>query len=432
MTKLLARVGRYTFLVALTVVACGVMWWVSQKSNEAEALKKAEVAPAPLAAQPRTTVRAVPVEAAMRDVVVRYSGKIQPWETFSLGFEIGGRVSTLGENEVDQPLDDGDHVEAGQLLARLDDRIFRARLAEAVANFEMAASDVARSRRVRSNNAGAITEAEYQNDVTRQAQAQAAQQVAEKNLEDSLLTSPVTGKIARRMVEAGESINANVTVFEVVENDRLRLVVNIPEARVRELELRRRQVAEARQNGVSEIDPEGAIFRAHVRLEGNDMYRNEWPIIDAEVYRIAQVADAVTGLFEVEIAIDNRDGLLRPGMVATAAIVTDRINAYALPEAAVLFRSGFTYAFTIENRSTELPVMFWDVGETEIQLARRINLTKWIDQGEEVLIPADSIEITSIITRGQERLRDGQLVRTTEPKTEGTQVSLKEAVVRMP
>lgn len=433
MTKLLARVGRYTFLVALTVVACGVMWWVSQKSNEANALSElAEVAPTPLAAQPRILVRVVPVEAAIRDVVVRYSGKIQPWETFSLGFELGGRVASLGDNEAGQSLDDGDRVEAGQLLARLDDRIFRARLAEAVANFEMAASDVARSRRVRVNNPGAITEAEYQNDVTLQAQAQAAQQIAEKNLEDSLLTSPVTGKIARRMVEAGESINANVTVFEVVENDRLRLVVNIPEARVRELELRRRQVALAQQNGVAAADPESGVFRAHVRLEGNDLYGNAWPMIDAEVYRIAQVADSVTGLFEVEVAIDNRDGLLRPGMVATAEIVTERINAYALPEPAVLFRSGFTYAFTVDNQSTELPVMFWDVGETQIQRARRINLTKWIDQGETILVPADSIDLSSIITRGQERLRDGQLVRMTEPKTEGTQVSLREALDRSP
>ncbi|MEO0530102.1 MAG: efflux RND transporter periplasmic adaptor subunit [Planctomycetota bacterium] len=426
MTKFLARVGRYTFLVALTVFACGVMWWVSQKSDESDALgQAAEVAPTPLAAQPRTLVRAVPVEAAIRDVVVRYSGKIQPWETFSLGFEIGGRVANLGENAAGEPLDDGDRVEAGQLLARLDDRIFRARLAEAVANFEMASSDVARSRRVRERNPGAITEAEYQNDVTLQAQAQAAQRVAEKNLEDSLLTSPVTGKIARRMVEAGESVNPNATVFEIVENDRLRLVVNIPEARVRELELRRREVAEARRNGAADSDPESGVFRAHVRLEGNDLYGNEWPIIEAEVYRIAQVADDVTGLFEVEIAIDNSEGLLRPGMVATAAIVTDRVDAYALPEPAVLFRSGITYAFTIENQTTELPVMMWDVGETEVQRARRINLTKYIDQGEMILIPADAVDLSSIITRGQERLRDGQLVRAIEPETPGKTVASK-------
>ena len=204
-----------------------------------------------LAAQPRTLVKAVRVEPAMRDIVIRYSGKIEPWETYSLGFEIGGRVAALGKNDRGGELDDGDRVQAGQELARLDDRVLRARYAEATANFELASSDLQRSRRVREVSPSAITEAEYQDDVTRRAQSAAAQQVAEKNLEDSVLTSPVTGTIAERMIEAGESVNPHETVFEIVENDRLRLIVNVPEARVRELELRRRAVQQAKSTSVA-------------------------------------------------------------------------------------------------------------------------------------------------------------------------------------
>lgn len=408
MTKFLARVGHYTFLVLLTVVACGVMWWVSRKADDTDVFAAgAGIAPAPLAAQPRTVVKAVTLEPDLRDVFIRYSGKIEPWENYSLGFEIGGRVASLGQNAAGRPLDDGARVEAGQLLARLDDRILRARLAEAEANLELAVAELERSRGARN----VISESEYQNDVTRQAQSRAAQQVAVKNLEDSLLTSPVSGKISRRMVEPGESVNPNEIIFEVVENDRLRLVLNVPEARVRELELRRREVARARADGRATADPEAAVFRAHVSLEGNDLYGNPWPMIDAEVYHIAETADRVTGLFEVEIAIDNEDGLLRPGMVATARLVTDRIRGYELPEAAVLFREGSTYTFVVEDETTQLPVMFWDVGETTIQRARRVNLTRWIDQGETVLVPADAIELHRVVTRGQQRLQDGQLVR---------------------
>lgn len=411
MTKFLARVGHYTFLVALTIVACGVMWWVSRKADDTDVFAAgAGVAPAPLAAQPRTVVKAVPVTASLRDVFIRYSGKIEPWEDYSLGFEIGGRVATLGENASGQPLDDGDRVEAGQLLARLDDRVLRARMAEAEANLELAVSELKRSRGARN----VISESEYQNDVTRQAQSRAMQQMAVKNLEDSLLTSPVTGTISRRMVEPGESVNPNEVIFEVVENDRLRLVLNVPEARVRELELRRREVAAARTNGATSDDPESGVFRAHVRLEGNDLYGNPWPMIDAEVYRIAQTADRVTGLFEVEIALDNGPGLLRPGMVATADLVTDRINGYELPEAAVLFRQGSTYTFVVDDESAEMPVMFWEAGETTIQRARRVDLTRWIDQGETVLVPAEATDLRRVVTRGQQRLRDGQLVRMLE------------------
>ncbi|MEN0110374.1 MAG: hypothetical protein AAF805_06585, partial [Planctomycetota bacterium] len=205
-----------------------------------------------------------------------------------------------------------------------------------------------------------------------------------------------------------------------VENDRLRLVVNVPEARVRELELRRRHVEAVRRGEETAVDPECAVFRANVRLEGTDLFGNEWESIPAEVYRIAESADAVTGLFEVEVEIPNGDGLLRPGMVATSQIVTDRIYAYSAPETAVLFRSGQTYAFTIDRESAPLEVMYWDVGETPLDRARRVELTRWIDQGDRILIPADGGELSGLVVRGQQRLRDGQLVRVVNPTAPNT------------
>lgn len=426
MVKKLARVFRYAILTALTAMAIGVMWWVSRKADDVDPFAEGSgVATAPLGAQPRTLVKAVPVGPAMRDITIRYSGKIEPWEDYSLGFEIGGRVATLGENSAGDPLDDGARVEKGQLLARLDDRVLRAQLAEAVSNFELAATDLKRSQRIRERTPGAVTESDYLAEVNRQAQARSAQQMAEKRLEDALLVSPIAGVIAKRMVEAGESVNPNETVFEIVENDRLRLIVNVPEARVRELELRRRDVEAAVADGSAEQDPEAGVFRTHVRLEGTDLYGKPWPVIEAEVYRISETADQVTGLFEVDIEIDNRQGLLRPGMVATANIVTDRILAYELPEAAVLFRAGMTYTFTVDQHATEMPVMFWEVGETDIERARKVMLNRWVDQGETVLIPVDEqIELANVVTRGQQRLRDGQLVRTIESsETDETQVS---------
>ena len=427
MTKILARVGRYTFLVALTAVAAAVMWWVSQPNTEGVATAGAgEVASTPLAAQPRALVEVERIEPALRDVSLRYSGKIEAWETYTLGFEIGGRVAELGVAADGRSLDDGDRVTAGQVLARLDDRVLRAQLSESVARFELAASDLARSRRVRERSPTAISEADYQNDVTTLAQAKAAQEIANKSLEDSTLVSPVSGSIVRRMIEAGESVNPHEHVFEVVENDRLRLVVNVPEARVRELELRRREVLAIRRGEQAAPSPECGFFRARVRLEGNDLYGNPWPPIDAEVHRIAETADEVTGLFEVEIILPNGDGLFRPGMVATAEIVTGRVLAYSIPESAVLFRSGQTYAFTVDEEPTDMEVMFWDVGETSVARARRVDLTRWIDQGDQVLIPADSVSIDAIVTRGQQRLRDGQLVRPTG-EVATTRVALKGA-----
>ncbi|TWT48731.1 efflux RND transporter periplasmic adaptor subunit [Botrimarina hoheduenensis] len=409
MTRWALRLGRYGFLTALTAVAAFVMWWVSRPNTDPTALDAAAGVRQPAGvATARMAVYVAPIRAELCDITVKYSGKIRPWETYSLGFEIGGRVAQLGENAEGKPLDDGDPVEAGQLLAQLDDRIFRARLSEAAANLELAASDLKRSERLRQLSPGALAESDYQNDLTQATLTRAAREIALKNLEDATLYSPVTGSISRRMVESGESVNAHATIFEVVENDRLRLVLNVPEARVRELEVRRRKVRDAIASGATGED---AIFRARVQLESLDVYGRPWPSIDAEVYRIAQLAEPATGLFEVEVFIPNDDGLLRPGMVATANVVTDRVLAYRAPEAAVIFRESKTYLYSTDTVDESLDVMFWDIGQASAYRARRIELSDYIDQGDTIVIPASTAHFDNVVLRGQHRLRDGQPVR---------------------
>ena len=59
-----------------------------------------------------------------------------------------------------------------------------------------------------------------------------------------------------------------------------------------------------------------------------------------------------------------------------------------------------------------MPVLFWEAGETEVQHAHRVDLTRWVDQGETILIPAEGVRLSQVVTRGQQRLHDGQLIRT--------------------
>ncbi len=401
---------RYLTLTVLTVVACMVMWWVSGRGNALQSAGQAGTSPPPATALPKAVVALADIQPTICESVIKHSGKIQPWETYSLGFEIGGRVLQLGVDAQGQPLDDGATVSAGQVLARLDDRILRAQQSETVARLEQATSDLGRARKLRDRGGQAITESEYQEYLTQHALAKAQQQMATKNLEDSVLVSPVDGAISRRRVEAGESVNAHNIVFEIVENADVLLVVNVPEARVRELELRRRDVQQARRR--SRVgDVESGVFRARVQMEGRDRYGHPWPAIDAEVYRIAQMADPATGLFEVEVRIPNSDGLLRPGMVASASIVTDRLLAYRIPEQAVIFRDGHAYVYTVTSESAPVKAMFWDVGQTELYRAERVDLQRYVDQGDFILVPATEAQLGPVVVRGQQRLAHGQMVR---------------------
>lgn len=413
MTRFVRKLVEYVVLITVTVAACAVMWYVSTR-GEATALDGADVAKPSRVAQPKALVSVQRVEPEMVELTLTQSGKIRAWEDYSLGFEVAGRVQSLGVSAAGDPLDDGDRVEQGQILARLDDRIYAARRSEAIAQLEQAASDLARDRRLFENGRGAITEAEFTQTLTEHAVAKAQQEIAIKNLEDTVLRSPISGVINRRMVEAGESVTAHQTVFEIVQNDPLLLVVDVPESRVRELQTRMTQVRNAQQDPTAQ--PEDKVFRARVNLQGRDAFGRRWPAIDAEVYRIAQVADERTKLFEVEVRIDNAEGLLRPGMVATAEIVTDRLRAYRVPDLAVMFRNDQAHLYGLHSRDAPVEAMFWQVGETTLHAAQRLELKQWVEQGETIIIPADQVELDAVVTRGQQRLTDGQMVRVVNPE----------------
>lgn len=414
MTKWMKAIARYSALTIITFLAIVVMIWVSMKDETAAKRAKEQITtPVPVVAEQKPLVAVEEVEPALQEVTEKFSGKIRPWETYSIGFEQPGRMIELGKDAAGRPLDDSSRVTAGQMLARIDDRVLQARRAEASAQLEQAASDLERARELRSQDFGAITEAEFQEALTAHALAQAGLDIAEKNLQDAVIYAPVDATISKRMAEPGEPVAANTTVFELVENHDVLLVIDVPESKIRELQQRMRTV-ERLKSQAKPNDPEAGIFRARVMLESRDRFDRELPPINAEVYRIAELADERTGLFEVEIRIPNEQRLLRSGMVATAEVVVDRISAYRIPEIAVLFRGEQTYVFGIAEQREPLHVMFWNVGEAEVVTSRRVLLSEWIDQGDYLLVPSTSADLNSVVIRGHQRLSDGQHVRVVE------------------
>ena len=253
--------------------------------------------------------------------------------------------------------------------------------------------------------------------------------VAEQQLADVSLLSPVDGVIARRMVEEGETVNAHEVLFEIVSIDEVVLVVGVPESRLPEITRRRSEVQanqkeaeRASQLGqANRFEESDLAFRAHVRQLGEDRFGRPWPMRLGHVYHVAETADDRTGLFEVEILLDNRDNWLRPGFIALADVVIDRIDGYELPLESVQFRDRKAFLYTAANDGdSPLPE-----GEDYPQMtARRHELTTYIEQQDSVIIPtrmeAPATEPplpagnALAVVKGQHRLVDGRLVKIVE------------------
>jgi len=333
-------------------------------------------------ASPRRTAAASPVviqEISLEpiELIDSYSGMVYPMERFSLGFEIAGRVKSLGPDETVEPLDEGDRVSAGQVLARLDDRVLVARLQEAEAELERSQAEFNRAEELRARQPGAISESEFSQLVAAKKLAQARFDMAEKSLHDANLLSPADGVISKRSINVGESVNPHQPIFELLQIDEVLLIVGVPEAFVGEIRLGQ---------------------PVHVALFARDRFGRRPPPVDGRVYRVAEAADDTTGLFAVEVLVENRDGRLKPGQIGVAHVVVDRIQGFRVPLTSAVFRDEQTFLFSVGEDGK----------------AQRFGLAHWIEQGPHLILMELPPEHRRVVVSGQHRLMDGHSVEVVQ------------------
>lgn len=257
-------------------------------------------------------------------LAVTASGLVRPIDRIELKSKASGEVTKL-------PIELGDHVEKGALVAQLDQVEERAGLAQAKANLDIARAELAlaeknfeRRKQLFSSNVISMevqdqTELDLAVARSKLVQANTALEHAQERMEDTVITAPVAGIILQKYVERGQIIASGVS----------NVGGGTPIADVADM---RGVHVEA---GVDEIDI-GKIAvgqRATVRAEA---YPEK--LYEGEVVRIApeaRVEQNVT-LFDVIVAVGNIDGKLKSHMNATVEIViVDRPDVLTIPIAAL-------------------------------------------------------------------------------------------------
>ncbi|MBX9791233.1 MAG: efflux RND transporter periplasmic adaptor subunit [Pirellulales bacterium] len=374
--------GNLIGLIVLTIGAAVIMvttalgvGWIGSGTT-----RKTQVLPVP-----PTPVAVIQAERQHIEITDNYAGMLRPYERYALGFEIAGRLEALGVNDQREPLDDGDYVKAGQEIARLDQRLLQVQRREALARLEQAQGDMNRAKDLRARSPGAMTDAEFQKNVTNLHLAEAAEQTAVERLRDSVLVAPVAGVISKRLANVGETVNANQKIFEIIEVDRMLLVVGVPESRVGEVRVGQ---------------------PVHIEFLARDKFGQRPAPMHGSVYLVAQSADDRTGLFEIEIVVPNDDRQLRPGLVATGRIVIDTLDGFRLPSVTAVNRDGKMLLFSVDKD----------------RKARSLELDRWVTQGSDLILPDLPAEHRTVVVRGQHRLIDGREVVVRETNPQGTEV----------
>jgi RND family efflux transporter MFP subunit len=235
----------------------------------------------------------------------------------------------------------GDRVTRGQRIAKIEDQEILEQVKQAEAAFEVAKAtirqreadlDLAKTNVERSRSLFQRqllpqqtlddSEAKYQSaqaslDLARAQNNQSQSRLDELriNLQNTIITSPVNGFVARRTADPGAFVSANAPIVDVVDIVHVRLVANIVEK-------------DLKQIGV------GDSARVEV-----DAYPGE--SFMGRIARLSPVLDPATRTAPIEVEIPNDQYRLKPGMYARVGIITEsHPNALVVPTNALVDAGG--------------------------------------------------------------------------------------------
>ena len=191
-------------------------------------------APAP---EPVRAVQTLTVASGQAGVTVEYAGEVRARVESRLGFRVGGKM-------VSRPVDVGDSVKAGQVLASLDAQDLRlgqdaARSAVQAArvNHEQALADFKRFTELRDQGFISAAELERRENTLKAAQAQLAQAQAQSSVQTNqasygTLVADASGVVTAVEAEPGAVLSAGATVLRVAQDGPRDVVFSVPEDQV--------------------------------------------------------------------------------------------------------------------------------------------------------------------------------------------------------
>lgn len=297
-------------------------------------------------------------------VTVSATGNLQPTNQVEVGSELSGLITEVY-------VDNNDRVTKGQVLAKLDTARLqdsvnqsKAALASAQAGVMQAEATAQQSRAnlrrleevyrlsggkvpsateldtARADNARAIAGVRTAEAQVDQARAQLSSDQTQYSR--ALIVSPVNGVVLSRQIEPGQTVAASLNapvLFQIAEDLRqMRLEVKVDEADVG-------QVKQG-QRATFQVDAfPGRTFPA--TIERVDLGANATNTSSSSSSGTSSTASSTSNVvaYVARLTVANADELLRPGMTATADIVTtEKRNVLLVPNSALRFTPDRTSA----------------------------------------------------------------------------------------
>jgi len=372
---------KFLVLLVLVAVVAACVWRVVDlwRAKTEEARKASERRPVP--------VRTAAAVAQPMPFEIRTFGTVEASSSVTVRAQVTGILAAVGFQE-------GDEVQAGQVLFRIDPRPFEADLHQAEAALARTDAQLANA----SNDTRRVldlygkkfaSESEHDAALTSVASLRATRQSDAANVENARIrlgyceiVAPLAGRVGRRLIDPGNLVTANATALVTIN-----------------------QIAPA---AVSFAIPQQELPRVQGRAEARDLLVTACLAEDAAhperglLTFLDNSVDRTTGMIALKAGFPNAAHRLWPGQFVTVSLVVSvETNALVIPYKAVQNGQKGTYVYVVRSDGT--------VTNRQVQIARTI--------GEESVVGDGLASGEVVVTDGQQRIGPGSIVTIAPPAT---------------
>ena len=208
-------------------------------------------------------------------------------------------------------------------------------------------------------------------------QAEASLASAQKQLDDTKVRAEIDGIVGTLNISEGSVVSAQSEAMTLVNMDNLKVSFHVSE------------------DVINQISVGSPVYITVSAVSDEPM--------TATVTNISEAADSSTRLYQVEAALSNPEGNLKPGMFANVRLVTEtKEDTIVVPLNTVLTDNGEKYVFVVDENN----IAHKTTVETGLENDTYIEITSGLSIGD------------TVVTKGQDFLSDGNTVNITNGTTE--------------
>jgi len=324
--------------------------------------------------QARQSVNVVALElvpSTIRDRI-NLPGVIEPWIKLDILAEVKGKV-------IRKIVEEGDTIAKGDIIAVLDSRDYEHTYKSAKASYQAAIASRERLSKLFKKQLATLSQLDSA--VSQAENYKARMDTAALDVERCTIRSPISGTVNRLFFEEGEYLNFSDKVSEILQTDKLKVKVGIPE---------------------SDVDSVGKLEYFYVEIDALNK-----KTVKATKHFLSKTTDSMARLYNLELVIDNASGEILPDMFVRVDILKREVpNAIAVPLYSLISINDQNIVYITEDNTA---------------YARKVELG--IQEGWLVEIKSGLKKGDRLIAVGQRDVSDGQKVKVIRTVTNPGELS---------